>query len=75
MKEQIYFSDSVWEVTLLGFSYRYKVAQRSKAVTLALNEYMDENPKNDLSLSILRTKARTRFISEEELLLESATND
>lgn len=72
MKEQIYFSDSVWEVSVLGSLYRYGVSQRSKAVTLALNEYMRENPSTEISLSILRTKVRTRSISKQDLNLERA---
>ena len=72
MKEQIYFSDSVWEVSVLGSLYRYGVSQRSKAVTLALNEYMRENPSTEISLSILRTKVRTRSIYKQDLNLERA---
>jgi hypothetical protein len=76
MKEQLpYLKTTVWEVSILGSSYRVEVPQRSKAVTLALSSFLEDNPDVDLSLSVLRTKVRTRFISSEELLLEKALND
>jgi hypothetical protein len=76
MKEQLpYLKSTVWEVLILGLSYRVEVPQRSKAVTLALNSFLEENPELGLSLSVLRTKVRTRFISSEELLLERALHD
>jgi hypothetical protein len=75
MNDNTLLSGMVWEVTLLGFTYRFQALQRAKAVTLALNAFLEENPQVDLSLSILRTKVRTRSISSEELLLEKAFND
>ena len=65
----------VWEVTVLGSTYRFQALQRARAVTLALNTFQVDNPEVDLSLSVLRTKVRTRSISSEELLLEKAFND
>ena len=65
----------VWEVTGLGSTYRFQALQRARAVTLALNTFQVDNPEVDLSLSVLRTKVRTRSISSEELLLEKAFND
>ena len=73
-KETPYFTSEVWEVTVLGTSYRYRIPNRSKAVTLALNQFIEDNPQIDLSLSILRTKVRTRSISSEELLMENVIN-
>jgi len=75
MNENILLLNSVWEVTLLGSTYRFQVLQRARAVTLALNAFQADNPEVDLSLSVLRTKVRTRSISSEELLLEKAFND
>ena len=69
-----YFAPEVWEVTVLGVPYRFQVPQRSKAVTLALKEFVEQNPEIDLSLSILRSKVRTRSISAEELLMENAAH-
>ena len=71
MREKIPFvNTAVWEVTILGQTHRIRVPNRSKAVTEALNIFVQENPEVDFSLSILRTKVRTRLISSEELLLE-----
>ena len=75
MNENILLLDSVWEVTILGSNYRFQALQRARAVTLALNAFQADNPGVDLSLSVLRTKVRTRSISSEELLLEKAFND
>ena len=69
-----YFAPEVWEVTILGVPFRFQVPQRSRAVTLALKEFVEKNPEVDLSLSILRSKVRTRSISAEELLMENAAN-
>jgi hypothetical protein len=69
-----YFAPEVWEVTILGVPFRFQVPQRSRAVTLALKEFVERNPEVDLSLSILRSKVRTRSISAEELLMERAAN-
>ena len=69
-----YFAPEVWEVTILGVPFRFQVPQRSKGVTLALKEFVEKNPEVDLSLSILRSKVRTRSISAEELLMENAAN-
>ena len=75
MTEKIPFvNTAVWEVTILGQTQRIMSPNRSKAVTEALNTFVKENPEVDFSLSILRTKVRTRFISREELLLEQALN-
>ena len=75
MNDNTLLSGAVWEVSLLGSAYRFKAPQRAKAVTLALIAFLEENPQVDLSLSVLRTKVRTRCISSEELLLERAFND
>ena len=75
MNDKTLLSEIIWEVSLLGCTYRFQVPQRAKAVTLALNAYQEENPNTDISLSVLRTKVRTRFISLEDLLLEKAFND
>ena len=69
-----YFAPEVWEVTILGVPFRFQVPQRSKAVTLALKEFVEKNPEVDLSLSILRSKVRTRSISADELLMENGAN-
>ena len=75
MTEKIPFvNTAVWEVTILGRTQRIVGPNRSKAVTEALNTFVKENPGIDFSLSILRTKVRTRLISREELLLEKALN-
>ncbi len=60
-----------YDVTIFGHTYRVSSITRSKAVTEVLNRYIKDFPDVNMPLSILRTKAKTRVVDEEQELVQA----
>ncbi len=55
----------VFDVFLLGNTYRLRSESRSKAVTEALKLFLASNKDNTFPITILRTRAKTHQVNPE----------
>lgn len=59
-------SSLLFDVSILDESYRLEAENRSKAVTLALEKYIKDHPRNTTPLSLLRNKVSTHLVNPEK---------
>ena len=62
--------DLVYDVTIFGETYGVSGDTRSRAVTTALERYMGDHPNTEWTLSILRSRCKTRVVDSESELLD-----
>ena len=61
----------MFDVTIVGRTYRSNLEDRSKAVTESLNKFIKEYPDYNVPLSFLRKQTKTKQVDEtQELLAE-----
>ena len=60
-----------YDVTIFGRTYRIFAVTRSKAVTDALNRYVKDVPDVNMPLALLRPRATTKVVNEEQELVQA----
>ena len=60
-----------YDVTIFGRVYRILAITRSKAVTDALKKFMEDVPDVNMPLSIIRKRAGTKVVDEEQELVQA----